>query len=131
MNGENQINLADIQRQIADAYDQARSVAHGAKQALEDLKNEEFTAEAADGLVSATVSGLGELTSLKIHVLAKRRLDNLTLGEAVTEAVRSAEHMFRDRQQSMFSAIKINGRSFQDLMTDPMSCIPDLGNRDS
>jgi nucleoid-associated protein EbfC len=53
------------------------------------LQEQEHVGTAADGLVTATITG-GE-TRIEIHVLAKRRLERDELGEAILEAVKDAE----------------------------------------
>ncbi|MEU8259199.1 YbaB/EbfC family nucleoid-associated protein [Micromonospora sp. NPDC048999] len=62
---------------------------------VSDVQGETFTGTALDGAVTATVSGLGALQSIEISTMAKRTTDNLTLGDAVTEAVAAAEHNAR------------------------------------
>ena len=58
---------------------------------IEEIAREEFTGETLQGGVVARVSGRGHLIAVEIGTLAKRNTDNLTLGEAVVEAVRRAE----------------------------------------
>ena len=62
---------------------------------LENVQQEGFIGTALDGQVTATVSGLGALRSIEISTVAKRGTSNLTLGDAVTEAVRNAEQHAR------------------------------------
>lgn len=62
---------------------------------LESVQREDFVGTALDGQVTATVSGLGALRSIAISTMAKRSTSNLTLGDAVTEAVRNAEQRAR------------------------------------
>ncbi|MEU5912184.1 YbaB/EbfC family nucleoid-associated protein [Micromonospora sp. NPDC047527] len=62
---------------------------------VSDVQGETFTGTALDGGVTATVNGLGALQSIEISTVAKRATDNLTLGDAVTEAVAAAEHNAR------------------------------------
>ena len=61
------------------------------KAVVTSVQQEGFVGTALDGQVTATVSGLGALRSIEISGMAKRSTDNLTLGDAVTEAVRNAE----------------------------------------
>jgi DNA-binding protein YbaB len=65
------------------------------KVVVESVQHEGFVGTALDGQVTATVSGLGALRSIAISTMAKRSTDNLTLGDAVTEAVRNAEQLAR------------------------------------
>lgn len=116
----------DFRQYIGEMYDQIRSSVEDAQRDLERVKDEEFTAETPDHMVSATVSGMGEITDLKVHVLAKRRMDSQTLGETITDVIQTAEQRFRERQQSIFQHFKINGKSFDTLLSDPTSCVPDL-----
>lgn len=59
------------------------------------VRDETFTGTALDGAVTATVNGLGALRGVEIGTIAKRSTDNLTLGDAVTEAVAAAERAAR------------------------------------
>jgi DNA-binding protein YbaB len=63
--------------------------------AVTSVQREGFVGTALHGQVTATVSGLGALRSIEISTMAKRSTDNLTLGDAVTEAVRNAEKSAR------------------------------------
>lgn len=79
-----------------------------------DVQHESFQGTALDGGVTATVSGLGALRSIEISTMTKRSTDNLTLGDAITEAVRNAEKNARaalvervvgDTMQQRFGAL--------------------------
>ena len=70
--------LADLPARIAEAQRQA-----------EEFATRMFEARSADGAVVAVVDGAGRLVSLSFSTAA-RRLDNLTLGERIAEAVNKA-----------------------------------------
>lgn len=82
--------------------------------------NVEYTGTAADGEVEATCNGLGVLTRITIH-RAARALDNLTLGDAVAEAVRNAENAGRQAFRDGLTAATIGGRSLTDFMPKLMA----------
>ena len=69
--------LDGLPAQLAEARDRAA-----------ELAATQFTAESTDGSVTATVDGAGRLAGIGLP--AARRLDNLTLGDRIAEAVNSA-----------------------------------------
>lgn len=70
--------LADLPTRLAEAQRQA-----------EEFATRQFEARSTDGAVSAVVDGAGRLVGLSFSTAA-RRLDNLTLGERIAEAVNKA-----------------------------------------
>ena len=74
----------------------------------------EHTGSAADGQVEAVCNAFGVPTRITIHRGA-RELDNLTLGEAVTEAVRNAEIAGRQAFRERLGAAAFGGRSLLDF----------------
>jgi DNA-binding protein YbaB len=76
----------------------------------------EYTGSAADGRVEATCNGFGVLTRITIHPTARRELDNLTLGDAVAEAVRNAEDAGRRAFQEGLGATTLGGRSLTEFV---------------
>jgi nucleoid-associated protein EbfC len=111
--------LGGLQDQIMAALAAAEAYAR-------DAPTREYTGTAADGLVTATVSGAQELRSIDIHLLARRRLDNVTLGEAVVEAVLDAERQAAQAQRELLAGIEIGGSRVIDFMDNPGSFVPDL-----
>jgi DNA-binding protein YbaB len=80
--------LDDLPGQIAEARERAA-----------DLAGRQFVAESTDGSVTATVDGAGRLTGIGLSVSA-RRLDNLTLGDRIGEAINTAlAEVDRERAQ--------------------------------
>ncbi|GAA1856339.1 YbaB/EbfC family nucleoid-associated protein [Asanoa iriomotensis] len=71
---------------------------------------ESFTGSALSGGVVATVDGLGALRGIEITETARRRTDNLTLGDAITEAVAAAERTARTTLVSRAAAVALNHR---------------------
>jgi len=57
---------------------------------VQELAKQTFDGSAENVDVTATVTVYGAVTEIRIGTLAKRYTDNLTLGEAVVEAVRAA-----------------------------------------
>jgi DNA-binding protein YbaB len=86
------------------------------KDSLVEVVTAEYTGTAADGRVSATCNGFGVLTSITIHPLARRELDNLTLGDVVAEAVRNAEDAGRQAFREGLGAATFGGRSLTELL---------------
>jgi DNA-binding protein YbaB len=81
-----------------------------------NVNDEEFEGTAAEGGVSATVSGLGVLRGIRIGTMAKRELDNETLGLAVVEAVRRAEAAAREAMTQRFASVSLFGVSAADFL---------------
>lgn len=64
-----------------------------------------FSGEAGDGRVVAVVNAIGVLERIDIDVLARRRLDNVSLGEAIVAAVRAAEAAAEQGKSQMMDSI--------------------------
>lgn len=111
--------LSGLQEQISAALAAAEAYSR-------EAPAREYTGTAADGMVTAVVSGARELRSIDIHVLARRRLDNITLGEAVVAAVLAAEQQASDAQRALLGGIEVGGRRVVDFLDDPRSFVPDL-----
>ncbi|TNH31706.1 YbaB/EbfC family nucleoid-associated protein [Micromonospora orduensis] len=88
------------------------------------LAREEFVGTAADGMVTATVSGAKELLDVSVAARAPRTVDNITLGEAVVEAVRAAEALADERRAEIMSGLRLGGVDVDTFLADPMSLVP-------
>jgi nucleoid-associated protein EbfC len=114
-----ELNIGALNDQIAAALAAAEEFARTAPE-------QTYTGSAADGHVTATVSGARELRSIDIHLLARRRLDTVSLGEAVVAAVLAAEEQAEQRQRAMLAGIEVGGARVVDFVDDPSSFIPKL-----
>ncbi|NBE79806.1 YbaB/EbfC family nucleoid-associated protein [Micromonospora rubida] len=85
-----------------------------ASQVAAQIAEATFEGTAADGRISATVTGLGVVTKVRIGELARRGMDNLTLGEAVTEAVRAGEAVGRKALRDRMAELAIGGRALSE-----------------
>ncbi|MGC5291044.1 YbaB/EbfC family nucleoid-associated protein [Micromonospora sp. DT231] len=90
------------------------------------LVHEQFVGTAADGLVTATVSGAKELLDVSVAARAHRTVDTVTLGEAVVAAVRAAEALAEQRRAEVMSGLQWRGVDVDvdTFLNDPMSLIP-------
>ncbi len=61
------------------------------------------------GDVTATVTAYGAVTNIRIGILAKRQLDNYTLGDAVVEAVRAARASAQNAWAERLASITLFG----------------------
>jgi nucleoid-associated protein EbfC len=111
---------------LAGLQDQITAALAAAEQYARDAPAREYTGTAADGMVTAVVSGARELRSIDIHLLARRRLDNVTLGEAVVAAVVAAEQQAADAQRALLAGIEVGGNRVVDFVDDPSSFVPNL-----
>lgn len=71
---------------------QAQQMQAQMQQAQEELANSEFTGSAGGDLVSATLSGTGELKALTIKPEACDPEDTESLADLIVAAVRDAQH---------------------------------------
>jgi DNA-binding protein YbaB len=111
---------------LAGLQDQITAALAAAEEYARTAPTQEHTGTAADGYVTATVSGARELKSIDIHLLARRRLDNVALGEAVVAAVHAAEQQAVDRQRALLAGIEVGGARVSEFVDDPSSFIPKL-----
>jgi DNA-binding protein YbaB len=79
------------------------------------LGDARFTAEGADGRVVATVDGSGRLHQVDISPVAIRILDNITLGEEVTNAINAARATARQAYDDAIGTVSILGLSLAEL----------------
>jgi DNA-binding protein YbaB len=77
--------------------------------AVEEWSGRRFHGTADEGRVVATVDALGSLLDLEVHVLSKRRLDGVSLGEAVVTAVGAAEEAAARAKDEMMHGLRLGG----------------------
>ncbi|WP_238011438.1 YbaB/EbfC family nucleoid-associated protein [Dactylosporangium sp. AC04546] len=91
------------------------AVQEEASRAAAEVAAETFEGTAADGRIVARVTGLGVVTEVTIGELARRGMDNLSLGDAVTEAVRAGEDAGRRALRERMAGLTIGGRPLSEL----------------
>ncbi|MFG3702693.1 YbaB/EbfC family nucleoid-associated protein [Micromonospora sp. NPDC047620] len=79
----------------------------------------EYEATSPDGEVTVRVSGAKELLEIWIDTRAKRTVDNLTLGELVTQTIRAAELRADDARAQLLDGTSIGGFAVGDVLRDP------------
>ncbi len=104
---------ADVLAQI---IDQIPSVLDRIQHNINGWLRSEYTGTANEGQIVAVVSATGELTSMSVSLLSKRRLDNLTLGDAIAEAIRNAEQEAQRARGAMFGDLEVAGMRVSDIM---------------
>ncbi len=80
-----------------------------AQDGFQEWATREFTATVGDPEVTARVTGAGGLSGIDISVLARRSLDNITLGEVIVEAVTRAEESAAEAKAEFLSSLQIGG----------------------
>jgi DNA-binding protein YbaB len=98
------------------ALSEAPRIADEARRIAREVSDRSFEGTASGGGVRATVNGLGVLTEVSIGELARRELDNLTLGDAVVEAIRAAGAAARQAMRDGMAGLTIAGRSLADFL---------------
>jgi DNA-binding protein YbaB len=66
------------------------ALAAAARQDAEQLATHHVTAAAADGSITVIATGAGTIVEVRVHPLALRQLDSLTLASRVQEAANAA-----------------------------------------
>ncbi|MCC5575748.1 YbaB/EbfC family nucleoid-associated protein [Microtetraspora sp. AC03309] len=78
-----------------------------------------FTGTADKGGVVATVDAVGNLLALDVSVASKRRLDSVTLGDAVIAAIHAAEQAATEAKDAMMRELRVGwGPGLGDLFGD-------------
>lgn len=77
--------------------------------AVQEFAEQTFDGHSAVDGVGASVTASGQVTDVHIGVLAKRRTDNLTLGEAVVEAVHNAQRNAREAWAQRMASLTLFG----------------------
>ncbi|GEM_PF-6696479 len=103
-------------RVLEQAMSSAISAIEAAERQSADLALQHFDGTAADGLVSAVVSGSGEIVKIRILPQARRDMDNISLGEAVVEAVGSAMRQSDECRAQIVRDVTIMGRRAADVL---------------
>ncbi|WP_327092410.1 YbaB/EbfC family nucleoid-associated protein [Nonomuraea sp. NBC_01738] len=85
----------------------------------EQFATRTFTGEADRGGIVATVDAMGTLLALDISRLSKRRLDGVTLGDALIEAVHAAEQAANEARTAMMRTVS-SGHGLGDLFGDAL-----------
>ena len=83
-----------------------------------DWSTREFVGEADEGRITANVSAVGELRSINIHLLSKRKLDNISLAEAIVTAILAGEEAAATAKSAMLSSLSIGDTSLGKLLED-------------
>lgn len=73
----------------------------------ENLKEQTFVGECADGGIRVTVDISGTVQDISIHVLTKRRNDNLTLSDLLLDAIRNARQEAATARTSITHGLKV------------------------
>ena len=73
----------------------------------------------ATGLVTATTDAWGGLREIRLHPTARRRLDNLSLGDAVRDAVNAAAAQSRLEYRRVLDTVNVFGIPFGEARADP------------
>lgn len=95
--------------------------------AVNDWQKMEFTGTADEGRIVARVNAIGALTAIDIHILSKRRLDNITLGEAITSAVNAAEDAAQKGQLELMDGTPIGDRTMGAMWRDNLQTANEWG----
>ncbi|WP_327008803.1 YbaB/EbfC family nucleoid-associated protein [Dactylosporangium sp. NBC_01737] len=73
----------------------------------------------ATGLVTAVTDAWGGLREIRLHPTARRRLDNLSLGDAVRDAVNAAAAQSRQEYRRVLDTINVFGIPLGEAKADP------------
>ncbi|HLL64468.1 MAG TPA: YbaB/EbfC family nucleoid-associated protein [Micromonosporaceae bacterium] len=104
---------AEIERTIASAVEMSK-----------ELSAAEFVGETADGRVRATVSGGRELLEIWFQPRVTREIDNISLGEAVVEAVNRAEDLAEEQRSGIVRQHRAFGVDPESFLRDPTGIVP-------
>lgn len=101
---------------LGQVIDQMPALLDNIQRNINSWLKSEYTGTANEGQIVATVSAAGSLTSLSISPLSKRRLDNLTLGDSIAEAIRNAEREAHRAKGAIFGDFEVAGMRVSDIM---------------
>lgn len=110
----------DFMDNIAQFAEQVQSAVHG-------WQKMEFTGTADEGRIVARVNAIGALTAIDIHLLSKRRLDNVSLGEAITSAVNAAEDAAKQGQAELMDGIQIGHQTMGAMWRESIKTAEEWG----
>jgi DNA-binding protein YbaB len=79
----------------------------------------ECTASDESGLVEAVTDASGNVRAIRLHPTARRRLDNLTLGDRVRDAVNAAAARSREEYRRVLDTVEVFGIPLGEARADP------------
>lgn len=108
--------MDDTNETLSQFMDQMPGLLDAIQKNIKGWMRAEHRGTANDDQIVAVVSATGELISMSISPLSKRRLDNLTLGDAIAEAIRNAEQEAQRARGAMFGDLEVAGMRVSDIM---------------
>jgi DNA-binding protein YbaB len=113
------IDIEDLQARIG-------AMISATTEAVRELTARQFTGEAADGRIRATVTGGKELVEIRFAPRVTQELDNVALGEAVVEAINQAEDQAEEVRTGILRQQRPFGLDPEAFLRDPASFVPRL-----
>ena len=120
--------MDEFTERLAGLADQAPRLTEEVRRIARRFGTTEFEGTSAEGRITAVVTGLGELTEVRIGETARRQLDNLSLGDAVAEAIRTAEATAKASLRDQMAGLVLGGRSLAEFLPaefTPAGTVPD------
>ncbi|MDH6466041.1 DNA-binding protein YbaB [Micromonospora sp. A200] len=112
-------DLSALARQMTSAMTAAVEFAEGAA-------HRRHVVSSPDGEVTVEMSGARELLDIRIDPRARRTVDNLTLGELVTETIRAAGRQVDEARQELLDSLRIGDHAVGDVLRDPLRLVSRL-----
>jgi DNA-binding protein YbaB len=109
--------LQDLEREVRTLLDETRTK-------WTQFAEQTFVGESDEGRIRAVVGSGGSVREVTVHVLSKRRHDNLTLGDLICEAIQNAQRAADEARERLMSEPNIFGFSAKALIEDPQSLVP-------
>ncbi|WP_238449117.1 YbaB/EbfC family nucleoid-associated protein [Micromonospora sp. 4G55] len=72
------------------------------------------------------MSGARELLDIRIDPRARRTVDNLNLGELVTDTIRAAGRQVDEARQELLDSLRVGDHAVGDVLRDPLRLVSRL-----
>lgn len=102
----------DLDRRASDFFANLASFLERAEDDVQTWITKEYVGivgDVAAPSVTARVNGVGAIVSIDVSVLAKRSLDNISMGEAISQAVARAEESAAEGKAEFLAGLRVGG----------------------
>jgi len=107
--------MNELAERIEKLLAEARRLSEDSAGMAQRIQSEVVQGVAAEGRVVAYANGFGVVHDVQLDPLAMRELDNMTLGEAIRDAIIAAERASEAVRNEVLDELRVEGRSVREI----------------
>lgn len=108
----------ELARQFDEMFSRLPAFLEQVETTVAGWMGQEFTGTADEERIIATVDAMGSLAYIEVSSLSVRRLDNLSLGDAIVAAVHAAEATAEQAKAQMLGSLSFGGGNLGEFLAD-------------